>query len=106
MADSEVESRLQAALRSALLFETRRSLNDPVNRFTEASDDDPCKCYHNMNVIVDVLTRTPNKTPTFAKLAREHVTDPGRKCGHVWHFKQSRKAIQEYFKPREVLGDF
>jgi hypothetical protein len=101
MADSDIEMRLRAALHETILSDITRSLKDPVNRFSEASDADPCKCYHNMNVAVNVLTKEEAKTGMYAKFIREHVTDPGRKCGHVWHYKQTRKAMHEYFKPRE-----
>jgi hypothetical protein len=106
MSDAEIESQLLNALRSAILADTRRSLNDPVNRFTEASQEDPCKCYNNMTVAVRVVGGDRRRTKDYVDLIREHMTDPGRTCGHVWHYKQIRKAAHEYRKPREIVGEF
>ncbi len=93
---------LRTALQAAIVADMEASLDEPKNRFTEASDSDPCQCYHNMLVARRVMKDNGDKAGLYYRLIREHMTDPGRTCGHVWHYKRIRKAGTEYMKPREM----
>ena len=106
MSDTDIESQRLNALQSAILSDTCRSLNDPANHFTEASQDDPCKCYNNMNVAMRVVSGNRSRANEYVDMIRHHTTDPGRTCGHIWYYKEIRKAAQEYRKPREIVGEF
>lgn len=106
MSDAALETTLLAALQNAIVRDTIHSLNDPANRFTEASASDPCKCYSNMKVALRVVRENKARVNAYVDIIRGHVTDPGRVCDHVWHCKWTRKAAHAYRKPRERLEDF
>ena len=106
MSDAALETTLLTALQNAIVRDTIHSLNDPANRFTEASASDSCKCYSNMKVALRVVRENKTQANMYVDLIRHHMSDPGRVCGHVWHYKQIRKAAHAYRKPRERLEDF
>lgn len=103
-AADELETRLCAALQAAIVADLEESLDDPVNKFTEASEGQPCKCYHNMCAALRSLETEAKHAPMFMRLIRDHMSDPGRTCGHVWHYKRIRKAGYEYRKPRDMAS--
>lgn len=100
-----LETRLCAALQAAIMADLEESLQDPANKFTAASEHQLCQCYHNMHAALRSLDADAKHAPMFMRLIRDHMSDPGRTCGHVWHYKRIRKAGHEYRKPRETTDD-
>ena len=94
-----LEEELLEALVSAIVSDTQKSLTDPKNVFTPASEDDECKCYHNMNVMLTMLRTRPNDAKHFTALIKAH--NENKPCEHLWHHKNILKALQKYNKPRE-----
>lgn len=104
--DAALETTLLTALQMAIVHDTIRSLNDPANHFTAASESEPCKCYSNMKTAVRIVRGNPSRANAYVNIIRSHVTDVASVCDHVWHSKQIRKATHAYRKPRERVGDF
>ena len=75
------------------------SLNDPVNKFTEASKSDHCACYGNMIAMKNMIRDHPEKFKYYLHIIKIHVDE--KICEHVWHYKKYIKALREYNKPRE-----
>ena len=96
---ADLEYELLEALVSAIVSDTQISLTDPKNAFTPTSDDDECKCYHNMNVVLSMIKTTPYEAKHFALLIKSHIQD--KSCDHLWHHRTILKALQKYNKPRE-----
>jgi hypothetical protein len=83
----------------AICEDMEDSLKDPDNKFTEASKNDPCCCYGNMQVMKRLIRNKPQDYKHYIRLIKYHVDE--KICSHTWHYKKYIVALRELNKPIE-----
>jgi hypothetical protein len=70
------------ALRKAIILDCEESLSNPKNGFTEASQEDVCKCYNNLKVVIRVLKTDRSKVEMWHSAVEQHIIN--KPCKHKW----------------------
>lgn len=99
MSDEIIHDELLKILCNAIYDSVEDSLNDPKNKFTEASKSDSCACYGNMIAMKQLIRSNPKEAKRYIGMIKYHVE--GKICEHFWHYKKYIQALREYNKPRE-----
>ena len=95
----DLEKELLEALVFAIQQDTELSLADPKNGFNASSEDDECKCFHNMHAMLRMIDSRPHDAKHFMQLIKSH--NEAKPCEHVWYHKNMVRALKAYGKPRE-----
>lgn len=72
----------QEALRKAIILDCEETLANKKNAFTNASQEDACKCYNNLKVAVRVLKADISKLEMWHSAVEQHVVN--KPCKHKW----------------------
>lgn len=78
-------------LRKAIIADCEESLANPENKFSAASEKDPCACYNNLKVALRVLKTDRTATERYFQCVESHIL--WKKCAHVWSNKRMKDAV-------------